>query len=150
MKPNRAVLVLRCLLVFNDLMTLLALPAVFMPTAWMDHYHRGLELGPLPEGPIVQYLARSVSALYAAFGSLTLLLAWDIRRFGPIIVWWGVTALVFGSILFWVDTIAPMPRQWKWGETTYLWLTGVVVLVLSWQRAQGDRSVSAAAERARN
>jgi hypothetical protein len=130
MNPRHAAMLLRCLLVFNGAMTLLALPAVFLPTAWMDQFHRGLELGPLPQGPIVEYLARSVAALYAAFGSLTLLLAWDLRRFAPVIIWWGVTALVFGCVLFWIDTIAPMPVHWKWSEAPYLLLTGAVVLIL--------------------
>ena len=61
MKPNRAAFLLRCLLVFNGVMVLLALPAVFMPTAWMDYFHRDLGLGPLPRGPIVEYLTRSIS-----------------------------------------------------------------------------------------
>lgn len=130
MKPNRAAFLLRCLLIFNGLMTLLALLAVFLPTASMDAFHRGLGLGALPEGPIVEYLARSVSALYAAFGSLTLVIAWDLQRFGPVVTWWGVTAIVFGCLLFWVDTIAPMPEHWKWGEVMYLVLTGAVVLML--------------------
>ena len=141
MKSSRASFLLRCLLIFNGVMTLLALPAVFMPTASMDAFHRGLGLGPLPQGPIVEYLTRSVSALYAAFGSLTLVIAWDLRRFGPVVTWWGVMALVFGGILFWVDTIAPMPEHWKWGEGPYLLLTGVVVLVLQWlsSKAENDK-----------
>src|SRR5688572_3366178 len=80
--PQRSRALLRCLLVLSGVMTLLALPAVFMPTAWMDHFHRGLDLGPLPQKPIIEYLTRSVSFLYAAFGSLTLLIAWDLRRYG--------------------------------------------------------------------
>jgi hypothetical protein len=131
--PTRAAFVLRWLLVINGALTLLALPAVFMPTAWMDHFHRHLGLGPLPEGPIVQYLARSVSALYAAFGSLTLVLAWDVVRYGPIITWWGITAMVFGALLLWVDLNAPMPPQWMWGEVVYLVLTGAIVLLLQSQ-----------------
>ena len=119
-------------------MTLLALPAVFMPTAWMDGFHRELGLGPLPQGPIVEYLTRSVSALYAAFGSLTLVIAWDLRRFGPVVTWWGVMALVFGGLLFWIDTIAPMPEHWKWGEGPYLLLTGVVVLLLQWRNDRDE------------
>ena len=83
-----------------------------------------------PTGSV--FSTRSVSALYAAFGSLTLLIAWDLRRFGPVVTWWGVMALIFGGILFWVDTIAPMPEHWKWGEAPYLLLTGAVVLVLQW------------------
>ena len=128
--PTRAAIALRWLLIANGVMTLCALPAVFLPTAWMDAFHRNLGLGPLPEGPIVQYLARSVSALYAAFGSLTLVLAWDLARFAPLITWWGITAVVFGALLLWVDTTAPMPAHWTWGEVPYLVLTGAVVLLL--------------------
>ena len=80
--------------------------------------------------PIVQYLARSVSALYAAFGSLTLLLAWDLRRFGPLVTWWGVTAILFALALVWVDTSAPMPAHWTWSECSYTLLTGMLVLIL--------------------
>jgi len=128
--PRRATILLRCILVFNGIMTLLALPAVFLPTAWLDAFHRGLELGPLPDGPIVQYLARSVSALYAAFGSLTLILALDIRRYAPLVTWWGSVAIVFGALLFWIDQTAGMPAHWTWGEGPYVVLTGLVVLVL--------------------
>jgi hypothetical protein len=128
--PARAAIVLRWLLIFNGVMTLCALPAVFLPTAWMDAFHRNLGLGALPEGPIVQYLARSVSALYAAFGSLTLVLALDLVRYVPLITWWGITAIVFGVLLLWIDTNAPMPSHWTWGEVPYLVLTGMVVLVL--------------------
>src|SRR5262245_50641845 len=128
--PQRAETFLRWLLIANGVMTLLALPAAFMPTAWMDMFHRRLMLAPLPEGPIVQYLARSVSALYAAFGSLTLLIAWDLRRFAPLVTWWGIAAILFGLILFCVDITAPMPPHWTWGEVPYTVLTGSLVLIL--------------------
>jgi hypothetical protein len=128
--PQRAETLLRWLLIANGVMTLLALPAVFMPTSWMDMFHRRLELGPLPAGPIVQYLARSVSALYAAFGSLTLVIAWDLRRFAPLVTWWGITAILFGIILSWVDSNAPMPAHWSWSEVPYTLLTGTLVLIL--------------------
>jgi len=139
--PARSAFVLRCVLVFNGAMTLLALPAVFLPTASMDAFHRGLGLGPLPEGPIVQYLARSVSALYAAFGSLTLVLAWDLVRYRPIIAWWGITAIIFGALLLWIDLNAPMPREWMWGEVGYLVLTGMAVLLLQSQIRRPHSSV---------
>jgi len=133
---KRASIVLRWLLVLNGILTLCALPAVFMPTEWMDVFHRNLGLGALPEGPIVQYLARSVSALYAAFGSLTLVLSLDLARFAPLVTWWGITAIVFGALLLWVDTTAPMPAHWTWGEVPYLVLTGAVVLLLQSQVRQ--------------
>lgn len=128
--PKRSETLLRWLLIANGVLTLLALPAIFLPTSTMDMFHRRLELGTLPEGPIVQYLARSISALYAAFGSLTLVIASDLRRFAPLVTWWGIVAILFGVILLWVDINAPMPAHWTWGEVPYTVLTGMIVLVL--------------------
>jgi hypothetical protein len=49
---------------------LFALVAVFMPMSWMAATHRWLGLGEMPTAPVVEYLARSVSAFYALFGAL--------------------------------------------------------------------------------
>jgi hypothetical protein len=128
--PQRAEALLRWVLIANGIMVLMALPAVFMPTAMMDQFHQQLMRSPLPDGPIVQYLARSLSALYASFGSLTLLLAWDLRRFAPLVTWWGVAAILFGLILLWIDINAPMPAHWTWSECPYTMITGILVLIL--------------------
>jgi hypothetical protein len=121
---------LRGILIFNGALTLCALPAVFLPTSLMESFHAQLDIGAFPDAPLVQYLARSVSGLYAAFGSLTLVLAYDVRRFAPLVTWWGVTAIVFGLLLFWIDYTANMPPHWTYGECPYLVLTGLAVLAL--------------------
>jgi hypothetical protein len=122
--------VLRWLLISCGVLTLLALPAVFLSVPAMNYFHEQLGLGPLPQGPIVQYLARSLSAFYAAFGSLTLLLATDTRRYAPLITWWGITALVFGVLLAGIDTAAGMPVSWMLGEVIFLLCAGLAVLLL--------------------
>jgi hypothetical protein len=45
--PKRAETLLRWLLIANGVIVLLALPAVFMPTAWMDNFHQRLMHSPL-------------------------------------------------------------------------------------------------------
>jgi hypothetical protein len=140
--PQRAETLLRWLLLANGVLVLLALPAVFMPAALMDRFHQHLMQTPLPAGPIVQYLARSLSALYASFGSLTLLLAWNLRRFGPLVTWWGVAAILFGLILVWVDTNAPMPAHWTWSECSYTIITGMLVLILQRRMATPQSNLS--------
>jgi len=129
-RGRRAKVFLLCILIINGVLTLFALPAVFMPMSWMDAVHQRMGLGPLPEGPIVEYLARSLSGMYAAFGSMTLVLAWDIRRFAPLVTWWGVMAILFGVALLWIDLHAGMPDWWTWGEGPYLIPVGVLVLLL--------------------
>ena len=59
---------------------LTALGAVVMPFEWMNSIHRQVGLGELPHVPIVGYLTRSISGLYALHGALLLFLAGDVRR----------------------------------------------------------------------
>jgi len=59
--------------------------AVVMPFDWMNAIHRQAELGDLPNVPIVGYLTRSISALYALHGALLVFLAGDVRRFLPVV-----------------------------------------------------------------
>lgn len=121
---------LRLILIGCGVLTLLAIPAVFLTTSAMDYFHRQLGLGPLPEGPIVQYLARSLSAFYAAFGSLTLLLASDTRRYAPLITWWGLTAITFAGLLAGIDLVSGMPFSWMLGEVIFPACAGAGVLLL--------------------
>jgi hypothetical protein len=103
---------------------LLAVFAIFLPTEWMAATHRWLGLGEFPASPLVDYLTRSASALYAIYGGLLVLLARDVRRFAPVIVYLAVTGLAFGVVMLGVDFAAGMPRYWSVGE-------GPLVLVLS-------------------
>src|SRR5262249_10596516 len=75
------VVLLRCLGVGS----LFALVAVVMPFSWMVATHRWLGLGGVPDGPVVEDLARSLSAFYALFGALFLLVAADLERYRPLV-----------------------------------------------------------------
>ena len=86
---TRADKVLVLLLRFLGVGSLLALVPVFMPFAWMAATHRWLGLGEMPAAPVVEYLARSVSAFYALVGALCLLVAADLDRYRPLVRSWG-------------------------------------------------------------
>jgi hypothetical protein len=91
---------------------LLALIAVVMPLSWMDAIHRWLGLGELPTGPIVEYLARSLSLFYALVGGLCLLLASDLERYRPLIRLLGPTIVVMGALALGIDLASGMPWWW--------------------------------------
>lgn len=114
----------------NGVITLLALPAVFMPLNWMARAHRGLGLGELPSQPVFEYLARSTSFLYAIHGGLCLLLARDVRRFGPVVTYVAVSQVCFAGLLLWIDRTAQMPAVWTWVEAPLVLLFGGVILGL--------------------
>src|SRR6516165_7659532 len=88
---------------------LFALIAVFMPSSWMAATHRWLGLGEMPTGPVVEYLARSLSAFYAVMGALCLALATDLERYRPLVRFLGLAFALMSVVLLGVDVAAGMP-----------------------------------------
>jgi hypothetical protein len=75
--------------------------------------HRWLGLGEeMPSGPVVEYLARSLSAFYALFSAICLLLASDLERYRPLVRFLGVLFALFGLVAFGIDLAAGMPWWW--------------------------------------
>lgn len=111
------------------IMLLLAIPAIVMPRAWMEWAHARLALGTMPPGPLVDYLARSASALYALHGGILWVCARDIRRFLPIIRFTAITGILFGLIMLGIDIAVGMPLFWIVTEGPFIIAGGVITLV---------------------
>jgi len=110
--------------------TLAAVVAVLMPRGWMAATHLWLRLGTFPEGPIVEYLARSLSAFYAIHGALFWFLASDIRRYAPVIAFLGWTGLLGGVGLFVLDWHLDLPLPWLLCEGPFVVLLCAVIVAL--------------------
>ena len=95
---------------------LFALVAVFMPVSWMAATHRWLGLGEMPTAPVVEYLARSLSAFYALLGALCLVMASDPERYRPVVRFLGVAFALMSLVLLGVDLAAGMPWWWTASE----------------------------------
>ena len=113
---------------------LFALVAVFMPVSWMAATHRWLGLGEMPTGPVVEYLARSLSAFYAIMGALCLVLASDLERYRPLVRFLGVAFALMSLVLLGVDLArgyrggGPPPRgqgEWCSGRCWSCWPASV-------------------------
>src|SRR5436190_11786308 len=112
-KADKALVIL---LRFVGVNGLFALIAVFLPTAWMAATHRWLGLGEMPTGPVVEYLARSLSAFYAVMGALCLVVAADLERYRPLVRFLGVAFALMSVVLLGVDLAAGMPWWWSASE----------------------------------
>jgi len=110
--------------------TVLALPAVFLPGAWMAGIHEWLGLGAFPDAPMTDYLARSLSLFYALIGVLLLMLAGDVRRYRPLVVYAGRGSVAAGAIMLWIDLHAGLPYWWTWHEGPAAALCGALILWL--------------------
>jgi hypothetical protein len=111
--------------------TLMAFLAMLMPQDWMASTHEWLGLGAFPRAPVVDYLARSVAALYGFHGVLLLLIARDLVRYRSIIGYVGVMNVVFGMLLVAIDLQAGLPLWWTIAEGPPIAAFGVVVLYLN-------------------
>jgi len=111
-------------------MMLLALIAIVLPTSWMVAMHAWLGMGELPRAGIVEYLTRSVSALYALHGGLLLVLSRDVRRYAGVITYLGGANVPLGVVLLAIDLHASMPWYWTIGEGPPVTLFGVSILAL--------------------
>ena len=113
---------------------LLALLAVVMPERWMDIGHHWAGLGALPREPIVGYLARSASALYALHGAMVVFISFDVSRYERLIRLMAWAALVHGAVILGIDLAQHMPAFWRYGEGPSFAATGLLILAL--QRSQ--------------
>ena len=106
------VIILRVL----SIITLFALVFVFAPFSWMNEIHRSLGLGELPNTPVVQYMARSLSAMYAFFAVLLLWVSFRIDSHLDFLQIGSLSGMVLGGILLFVDISAGLPMDWILGE----------------------------------
>jgi hypothetical protein len=123
---RRLVLYLR----FYAAVLLLALPAAVAPTSWLAAIHAGLGLGEWPDRPVVGYLARSASGLYAFCGGIVLIASFDVRRSRPLLVYLGLSSLVGGVYLLVLDLVVGLPLWWALTDGLVVVVTGLVLLVL--------------------
>ena len=129
MTKNEKILVV--VLRLTGLLLLLALGAVFMPFGWMDRIHGWIGLGELPNTPMIGYLTRSLSALYAVHGVLVLFISIDVRRYLPVVRCLAVISLVFGVGMIGLDYAVGLPLWWILGEGPSVIALGVLLLWLA-------------------
>jgi hypothetical protein len=120
-----------CVLRFLGTCALFAVIAVFVPMSGMADTHTRLGLGELPTAPIVEYLARSLSAFYFFFGVLSLLAASDVERYRPIVRVLACTFLLMGVLFVWLGQASEMPWWWPLFQGTPQVVLGALILFLT-------------------
>ena len=94
--------------------------AVVMPYASMNAVHDWLGLGTLPDQPMVAYLTRSLSALYAVIGVWCWLVSREPARYRALLEQTVRLSFVFSVILILIDILAEMPKWWTLSETAFV------------------------------
>jgi len=128
---NRSEKALVLILRVAAILLLTALVPSVMPSAWMQDIHRQLGMGELPEGPIVGYLTRSLSAMYAMHGALVFFVSLDLRRYLPVVKWLAILGIMFGMGMLVLDVLVGMPLPWTLCEGPFVIFLGGVLLWLA-------------------
>ena len=115
----------------SAILLLTALFPAVMPFSWMQETHRQLGMGELPEGPIVGYLTRSLSAMYAIHGAIVFFVSLDVRRYLPVVKCVAVLGAVFGLGVIVLDIWVGMPLYWTIGEGPFIFAFACVLLWLA-------------------
>jgi hypothetical protein len=106
---------------------------VLMPTAWMDLLHSQLHIGPFPLAPIVEYLTRSISALYAVHGVLLVFISFDLERYRPLLGMLILLHGVLGLAMLGIDLWAVMPWWWTLSEGPPIIAFAMLLGVFYWR-----------------
>ena len=117
-----------------------AFAAVVMPFHWMGVVHAWLGLGEMPDGVVLRYLIREVALVDGLHGVLLWLLARDVERFRPLIIFTGLSYLVGGPVFATGAATAGMPWFWYSGVGLSCLAVGIVVL---WLAIRGDHGFRA-------
>ena len=121
---------LAALLRVLGVLDLLALVAVVLPFSAMNQAHQLIGLGDMPDTPLMGYLARSASMLYASLGAQVLYMSFDVERYRPLLGVIGRILLVCGVLLLGVDLAERLPVWWVCLEGPAVFGLGALLLWL--------------------
>ena len=105
--------------------------AVVMPRSWMETSHAWLGMGQFGDGPLLMFMIRQGSYTYGIHGLSLWVLASDVERFRPLIVFNGVAFLVAAPVFFLIDLTSGMPLWWTVSDPMSCGLLGAALLLLS-------------------
>ena len=101
---------------------LLALFPMLMPFEWITWTHARMGLGEFPQAPIAEYLARCTSALSAFYGGLLWVLARDVQRYRPIIIYQAAAMLLLSLTSLGIGITVGVPLKWLLLDVLGCWI----------------------------
>jgi hypothetical protein len=110
---------------------ILAFIAVVMPRSWMEISHAWLGMGEMPHGPLLMFMIRQASYTYGVHGLSLWLIASDVKRFRPFVIFNGVAFLVAAPVFFLIDLTSGMPLWWTLSDPGSCGFFGAALLLLS-------------------
>ena len=90
--------------------------AAVMPIQWMNWWHQLLEMGDMPKGPLIEYLARATGGLCGVYGLVLMWISLDVPRYIGLLrlITYSVSGLaIICCLLMWNSGL---PAWWLLGD----------------------------------
>ena len=142
MRSDMRLRLLTVLLRISGVVLLAAFPAMLLPVEWMASTHQHIGLGQFPRAPVVEYLTRSIAALYGFHGVLVLLVSRDPVYYRGIVSYLAAMNVTFGLMMLAIDLKAGLPAMWTLLEGPPIASLGVVMAMLNRSAGTGDARVT--------
>lgn len=126
MAPERVLIVL---LRMGALVTMCAFFAIFLPVDFMAATHERLGLGAFPRTAVVDYLTRSVAALYGFHGVFVWIVSRDPARYRVFVWYVAFMNIAFGAMMLGIGLHAGLPRFWSALEGPSVAAFGIAIAV---------------------
>lgn len=130
MRRNTTEIFLKIILRISGIILITAFAAVLLPYETMADIHKYIGLGDLPDVPILDYLARSVSLFYGIHGVIVIYISFNLLRYLQILKLLCYCGFLFGIALFFIDIKAPMPEGWAFTEGPLILSLNLVIYIL--------------------
>ena len=109
---------------------LLAFFAVVMPRSWMEVSHEWLGMGQMAEGSLIMFMIRQASYAYGMHGVSLWILATDVVRFRPLVLFNGISFLLAAPVFVVIDYTSGMPWWWTISDPLSCGVFGAALLWL--------------------
>ena len=117
---------------------LCALVFVFCPFGWMQAIHARIGMGELAYTPLLNYLTRTLSGMYASQGAVILFISLDVERYRGLIRLLAWLTILGGATVTALDATLRLPLFWTVTEGPFTVALGVVLILLLARMPKGD------------
>ena len=114
---------------------LLTVFGIFLPISVCQSIARFFGIESLPDSPLVAYAIRLMSATYGAVGVFFIILALNPMKYGPMVPFSGIAAVLLGVVCVVTGLAVSMPVLWFLGDGLPCIVLGALILAF-WKKTK--------------
>jgi hypothetical protein len=119
--------------------SLASVVGLVLPLSAWEGITEAFGIDALPDSPAFLYVARLLSAMWAATGVFLIILALDPLKYGVLVPFTGLSAICLGAVCGIAGSVAAIPTWWYLGDALSCLVFGTLMLMF-WRWAK--RAVS--------